>query len=252
MNQLYFKKKKKKNYEIIAFMAKEICDCLLHFAGRKSGFRDAGKLCWDPQATQLHLEWQLSLPSSGALSLWGTIWCTSSVSLLIFWKQNTPSASENNSSEVSSAVPHPTLLTTCKQLASVFLIKKGWLTPSITIPTKLDSTHTHTHTHTHTEVEMACREIFRRNLENGYGVNKESFSRYWSSFVCWWEQFARKEEDDAVEWRRYDQGAKIVRTDGGRALPVSEQNSDVFSSSGFLKAARREGRRRCCTPPRVS
>ena len=39
------KKNKKKNYEIIAFMAKEICDCLLHFAGRKSGVRDAGKLC---------------------------------------------------------------------------------------------------------------------------------------------------------------------------------------------------------------
>lgn len=142
MNQLYFNLKK--SYEIIAFMAKELCDCLLHFAGRKSGFRDAGNLCWESPG---------HTASSGAAALTPLLRSlfTMRHNLMYFLrfpshilKAKSPFASENNSSEVSSAVPHPTLLTICKQLASGFLIKKGWLTPSITIPTKLESKHTHT------------------------------------------------------------------------------------------------------------
>jgi len=180
MNQLYFNKKNKKNYEIIAFMAKEICDCLLHFAGRKSGFRDAGNLCWDPQATQLHLEWQPSLPSSGALSLWGTIWCTSSVFLLIFWKQNTRTASENNSNEVSSAVPHPALLTTCKQLASVF--------PSLKRMTYSINHYPDLQTHTHTEKPT----LSKRHIQHTYRVSHtqnhthtQDTHTYWESHTHW-------------------------------------------------------------------
>ena len=142
MNQLYFNLKK--SYEITAFMAKEMCDCLLHFAGRKSGFRDAGNLCWESPG---------HTASSGAAALTPLLRSlfTMRHNLMYFLrfpshilKAKSPFASENNSSEVSSAVPHPTLLTICKQLASGFLIKKGWLTPSITIPTKLESKHTHT------------------------------------------------------------------------------------------------------------
>ena len=157
-------------------MAKETCDCLLHFAGRKSGFRNAGNLCWDPQVTQFIWSGSPHSPPQEPLHYEAIvpIWCTFSFFFLIFWKQNTSFASENNYNEVSSAVPHSILLTTCKQLVSVFLIKKGWLTPSITILTKTVNTHTYK------EVQMVCRETFRRNLENGYGVNKKSFSRYWS------------------------------------------------------------------------
>ena len=137
-------------------------------------------------------------PPQGPLHFTG--WCTSSSCLLIFWKQNSPFASENNCSEGPAAALSPAFSPPGDTQCLFLSLRKGWLTPSTTVPTKLDSkytskkgskhylksyfpeigpnslvllwlsqfTHTHTHTlthsHTHTHNANLSNRIFRSNF----------------------------------------------------------------------------------------
>lgn len=122
--------------ETIAFAAKWILwvrqVCLLHFAGRKSQFREARCPCWGHTALLVVV---VLVHHFGE----DTMLCTSSFSYS--GSKILSPASENNYGKVSTTVPHPTLSHHLES-TSFCQITEGWLSPLTTLPTKLDGKNT--------------------------------------------------------------------------------------------------------------